>query len=186
MIDAAEMRKYIEESTKEIMKKQGDIVPQVFLCLPEGGVALVVMPMSDEPDMKNRTVDALRELVEKHKVEMYYTAMTGWMVNPERVKECLKEKMELMKQRKVTIDEFIEFAKVLKNSPAGNPTREETLILAEISKKEGARVKIQKVIRENPESTDMRFEMLTNWDDEGDGYNRFNVWTPNQVTLGER
>ena len=178
-------RKYIEESTAEVMKVQADIVPQFFLVLPDGNVALAVMPMPEGTN-KDNAVDALRTLIEQQHVELYYSAMTGWMVNVEKMKELAKEKFKQMHEGKLAPDKFVEFLSGLQNSPAGNSTREEVLILGEFDKHEGMQMKLLRINRKDGDekSKIFTFEQIHDWS-EGmqDMYSRFNVWTPHQVSF---
>jgi hypothetical protein len=186
-MEKEKFRKYIEESTEKVMQQNADIVPQIFLCLSNGRLALIVMPMPDGMD-KDKVVDALRELVEQHEVELYYSAMTGWMVNAEKMKELAKEKFKQMHEGKLSPSEFTEFLKGLQNSPAGNSTREEVLILGEFDKHEGMQMKLLRINRKDGDEKSKIFtlEQIHDWS-EGtqDMYSRFNVWTPHQVTFGD-
>jgi hypothetical protein len=186
--------KFVEDSTKDIMRKKGDITPQFFVITKKEEIAMVVMLMDN--NKKDDAVDALRKITEQMGSELYYSAMTGWCVNPDEVKKMLNEDFKKYIDGKMSMDELMQHSSALQERPTLNPARKEVVTLVEYSKTDGMRMKLIRVKREKEdgESKIIGFEEFLDdkktKEDAEKGcatmYSRFNVWKPTQVDMVER
>ena len=183
VLECKEMRKIIEKSSKDMICKNDDIVPQFFIIDREGKLTLIAMPLPDvEEDVKEKSVEALKILVEKLGSERFYAAMTGWGINQEKIKQIQEQKMKEYNEGKITVQDLMDYSRLLRNNPTNNPAREEFLILNECSKNGTSMSKLISIERDkddkNPVFKDV--DEKGKWSKMPEGSFRWNIWARGQ------
>jgi len=174
--DRDDFFKHLLEKAKQDVLKGTTGMPMFFL-VGKTGIAMVAMPFDD--DTKDKAHAALKMLIEKTECELYYSVFDAWMASPQKEKEFLKKEVKKVKSPE-DFKKLMELAKGI-GRPSTSPARKECLVISEYSKVEGTK---STMIPYEKKDGKVVFEKA--FSDFANGYSRWNVWTPNQVTIKEK